>query len=90
MEKIEIIFFNDMGHLMMFNYSNIPKNIRDFAYNKIQNKIVCATDTKNLGTRFYILKNGLNDKWVYNYDNIQITLDYSRLNKFDSSTMIYI
>jgi hypothetical protein len=90
MEKVNIIFYNDMGHLMVADFSNIPKHIRDFAYDKIQNKIVYATDAKTLGCRFYILKNGLHDKWVYNYDNIQITLNYSMLDKFDSNRMIYI
>lgn len=88
MEYYTIIFYNDMGHLMVRDSCNIPKTITDFAYKVVQNKINYASDN-NLGCSFYILKPGLNDKWSYNYDNIQITIDYSKLDKFDSRRMIY-
>ncbi len=90
MEQYTIFFYNDMGHLMIDDYSNIPSNIRNFAYHKINNKILYATDNNNLGCRYYILIHGLNHNWTYNYNDIQITIDYSKLDKFDSNTMIYV
>jgi hypothetical protein len=89
MEHYTIIFYNDMGHLMIRDFFNIPKTIRDFAYEVVRNKIDYATDNNNLGCSFYILKPRLNDKWSYNYNNVQLTIDYSKLDKFDSSRMIY-
>lgn len=89
MKSYTIIFYNDMGHLMIHDFDNIPETIRNFAYKLVQNKIDYATDNNNLGCRFYILKPVLNDKWSYNYNNVQINMDYSKLDKFDSSRMIY-
>lgn len=89
MKSYTIIFYNDMGHLMIHDFDNIPETIRNFAYKLVQNKIDYATDNNNLGCRFYILKHVLNDKWSYNYNNVQINMDYSKLDKFDSSRMIY-
>ncbi len=88
------------GHLMIKLYDLIPDQIRKFAYEKIKNKINYATDKENLGCRFYILKNGLNNTWEvclpeqtnslcedYKFNNVIITLDYSQLGKFDSKRM---
>jgi len=85
-----IQFYNDMGHLMIDNLNNIPKNIRTFAFEKIKNKINYAKDNKNLGCQFYILRAGLDNSWTYNFANTSVTLDFSKLDKFDSKTMIYI
>jgi hypothetical protein len=90
MEQYNIIFYNDMGHLMIEKLFDLPTNITTFAYNVIRNKINYATDKNNNGCRFYILKNGLNDKWSYIYNNVQINIDYSKLDKFYSNSMIYI
>jgi hypothetical protein len=85
--KYKIVFDNDMGHLMIKSYDLFPEQIRNFAYEKIKNKINYATDNKNLGCQFYILKNGLNNTWDYNFNNATITLDYSQLDKFNPKTM---
>ncbi len=85
-----IQFYNDMGHLMIDNLSNIPEPIRKFAFEKIKNKINYAKDNENKGCRFYILRAGLDNKWTYNFANSIITLDFSQLDKFNPKTMIYI
>jgi len=49
MPNYKITFYNDMGHLLIKNYGNIPENIRNFAYKVIENKINYATDNNILG-----------------------------------------
>jgi hypothetical protein len=88
MEKYNIIFYNDMGHLEIENRKEIPKEICDYAFEKIKNKINYATD--HLNSRFYILRSGLDDSHVYKYKNAEITVNYKKLNKFNSKKMIYI
>ncbi len=83
-------FHNDMGHLMCSDYDKIPEQIRTFAFEKIKNKINYATDNKNYGARYFILRAGLDNQWTYNLSNSIVTLDFSELDKFDSKTMIYI
>ncbi len=90
MPNYKITFYNDMGHLLIENYNNIPENIRNFAYKVIENKINYATDNNKHGCRFYILKVGLEPTWTYSFNNCEITIDYSQLSKFNPSTMIYI
>lgn len=85
--KYRIVFNNDMGHLMIKSYDLFPDQIRKFAYEKIKNKINYATDNNNLGCRFYILKNGLNNTWDYKFNDVIITLDYSQLDKYNPKTM---
>lgn len=85
-----IKFHNDMGHLMIDNYSNIPDNIRNFAFEKIKNKINYATDNINKRCRFYILRAGLDNKWTYDFGKTSVILDFSQLDKFNPKTMIYI
>lgn len=98
--KYRIVFYNDMGHLMIKSYNLFPEQIRNFAYEKIKNKINYATDNDNLGCQFYILKNNLNNTWEvclpeqtnslcedYKFNNSIITLDYSQLDKFNPKTM---
>ena len=85
--KYNVIFDSDMGYLIIKNYSNTIPFVNDFAYKKIKNKIIYATDSKTSRARFYILKRKLQPKWTYELDNMYITLDYSNLNKFNPLTM---
>ncbi len=87
MKEYTVFFNNDMGHLEINNSSTLPDNIKKFAYNKIKNKVLCTTDNKNLGFRFFILIHGLNDRWTYEFKDCRITLDYSDLDKYDSRIM---
>lgn len=90
LQEYHIQFHNDMGHLMIADFFNIPENIRAFAYNKIKNKILYAKDNARLGCRFYILKNGLNDIWSYNFNDCKITIYYDKLDKFEPNSMVYV
>ena len=85
-----IRFYNDMGHLLIDDFDKIPDQVRKFALDKISNKINHAKDNKNLGCRFYILRSGLDLQWTYNLPTGKITLDFSQLDKFDPTTMIYV
>ena len=88
MSSYTISFYNDMGHLLTKpEYSKLPSEIYRFACEKIRNKLDYATDTSNLGCRFYILKSGLSNRWTYSNG---ITIDYSQLDKYDSKTMRYV
>jgi len=88
MNYYKITFYNDMGHLMIFpSINQLPEDIFNFAYQKSKNKIFTATDKSNLGACYYILKYKLNSEWTYNYKNNIITLDYSKLDKFDDTRM---
>jgi len=81
---------NDMGHLII-NPSNIPRDIHNFILSKINLYIRTATDTSNLGCRFYILSEGLNKQQTYylNNDNDIINLTYYT-DTFDPNRMRYI
>jgi hypothetical protein len=77
-----------MGHLMTTPaYSELPINVRQFAYKMIENKIRIATDTVGRGCQFYILKDGLLNEWTYNYYGTTVVIDYSRLDKFNPAMM---
>ncbi len=90
MKEYNIIFYNNMGNLLINNYDNLPTFVTEFAYKIINNKIIYATDKQNLGCVFYILKPELLNKWSYNINNIKINIDYSKLDKFDFNNMKYI
>jgi len=90
MKEYTLFFHNDMEHLLIEDYETLPNNITQFAYNKIQNKLLYATDNSNVGCRFFILLPGMNPRWTYYLDNISITLDYSKLDKYDSRNMILL
>ena len=79
-----------MGHLMIEEFDKTPDHIRKFAYEKIKNKINHAKDNKKLGCMFYILRAGLADSHMYLSNGVSITLKYSKLDKFDASSMIYL
>ena len=90
MKSYKISFYNDMGHLMTEpKIWNMPDHIYKFAYEKIKNKLVYATDNDRLGCRFYILKPGLSNQWTYNFNGVHITMDYSQLDRFNPNTMRY-
>ena len=86
--KYNITFSNDMGHLTSKpGISELPMHIYNFAFEKVQNKFIYATDTLGLGCRFYVLKRGLANKWTYTIGPDTIMLDYSKLDKYDPSDM---
>lgn len=81
--------YNDMGHLMLRTTSGrIPDHINTFVYQKIKNKITKTTDNDGYGTRWYILKSGLADSWLYTLGEDAIVIDYSKLDKYNSKTMV--
>lgn len=90
MNRYNIVFVNDMGHLMIQDFNDIPENVKNFAYEVVKNKIVSAKDNSHLGCIFYILIDGLLPTWTYKYKDVEITIDYSKLDKYDSRRMIYI
>uniref|UniRef100_A0A6C0EBQ7 Uncharacterized protein n=1 Tax=viral metagenome TaxID=1070528 RepID=A0A6C0EBQ7_9ZZZZ len=69
------------------SYEDIPRDIYDFAIEKSKNKMIYATDKSNLGARYYILRPELLKKWTYKYKNNLITIDYSKLDVFNSKSM---
>lgn len=86
----KVKFYNDMGHLMIENYDNMPQSIRDFAYEKAKQYLNYATDTSGMGCRFYVLKRGLSDKWTYNYGRYSVEIDWSDCITFNTNTMRYV
>jgi hypothetical protein len=76
MVNYNIIFHNDMGHLMIHNFERIPRHITDFAYSKSQQYLFCATDKEGLGCMFYILKPNMKKRWTYIYNNDNVTITY--------------
>jgi hypothetical protein len=89
MTKYTITFYNDMGHLLIDSLpEDIPEHIQKFVYEKIKNKINFATDKTGYGAVYYVLKSGLNDKWIYESGNDTIIVKY-KLDNFNPGTMIY-
>ena len=68
---------NDMGHLIC---SSSPKNaeVEKFAYEKISNKFVNATDKDGFGAHYYFLKSGLQPTFQYHIQHSEtiITINY--------------
>ncbi len=64
---------SDMGNLVFQYEQETPIVIRKYVWSKI-NKIY---ETSFQNYRFYVLKPGLKNEWVYNYkgDSIKITFD---------------
>lgn len=82
---------NDMGHLM-WTPATYPPAIRKFISSKILMYVDMATDTSNLGCRFYILKPGLASSYTYcppNSPQDIVTIHY-RLDTFHPATMRFI
>lgn len=74
-------FYNDMGHLVQnCDIKDIPTVIKDFINSKMKH-IKYGTD-KN-GCRIYILKEGLNKNWTYNYKNDIINIFYDIPDKLN-------
>ena len=91
MTHYRISFYTDMGHLLTRpDYAEIPRHIYDFVSEKRKNKLIYATDNEKKWCRFYILKPGLLNEWTYNLNEDTITIDYSKLDKFDPESMIYL
>ena len=89
MTLYNIIVRNDMGHLCVSSKDCVlPEHINSFVYKKIKNKINLATDKKNMGCLFFILKKGLNDTWTYHVGNDTIIVNYE-LDNFDPKIAIY-
>jgi len=86
--KYTVTFYNDMGHLMI--KENISQELHHFAYQKIQNKIRYATDINGMGARFYILKPNHLEQYTYDVNGSLITLDYSELDKFNTTCMKFV
>lgn len=90
MKEYNIVYYNDMGHLMIENYNILPPFVKDFVYEIIKNKILYATDKKGLGCMFYILKPELLTEWTYNINDTKINVNYGKLDKFNAIDMKYI
>lgn len=82
-------FYNDMGHLLIDNYDNIPQHISSFAYSKVKTYINYATDKGGRGCRFYVLKAGLSPKYTYYIGNDTVEIDWSDC-KYNGNTMMYL
>lgn len=83
-----VFFSNDNGDLISLNH--VPEDIWKFASTKAMNKLDYAIDNTKLGYRYIILRHGLNDRWTYILHDMNITLDYIHLDKFDPIRMNYI
>lgn len=89
MPEYSITVYNDMGHLLIKEWDNIPRHIRDFVYAKANIYLKNATDNSNLGCAFYILKDGLQTRWRYTYGRDIINIFWN-VDIFDSNTMKYV
>ena len=90
MPHYTVSVFNDMGHIMTEPWiDKIPNHISKYILNKCLIYLKIATDTSDLGCRFYILREGFQKKWIYNLgeDTIEINWD---VNTFDPKDMRWI
>jgi hypothetical protein len=82
-------FYTDMGHLMLESIQKneiIPDHIRKFAFEKADLYLFETTDTKGLGCRFYSLKSGYKNEWVYRCNNDIVRITYN-VDKYEKDTM---
>lgn len=84
----EILFKNDMGHLVVENADIMPYNIIKFAYDFIKNKIYIATDNTGYGCRFYILRDGSNNNFNLTLGEYFFNINLKKLDQFDPCSMI--
>jgi hypothetical protein len=89
MSVYKIFFYNDMGHLWTDPCPfELPKDILKFSSEKAYKNINFATSHQRIGT-FYILKPGRLTEWTYTFGDHTIVLDYSQLDKFDETKMMW-
>jgi uncharacterized lipoprotein YehR (DUF1307 family) len=90
MPEYYISVFNDMGHIMTEPHMDkLPVHINKFVFDRVLRYLQMATDNKDLGCRFYILQNGLQKKWTYNYRDDIITINWN-VNTFNQDNMRWI
>jgi hypothetical protein len=71
--------YTDMGHLIVESTTDtvLPKEITAFAYEKAASDLRRATDTDNLGCRFYVVRDGVDKTWTAQIGDISITGTYN-------------
>ena len=89
MAEYNITVYNDMGHLLLSNWNSIPKHISDFVYAKAKIYLLNATDNANLGCAFYILRDGLQNRWTYS-NGRDIIKVFWNVDTFNPKTMKWI
>lgn len=90
MPEYYVSVFNDMGHIMTEpKMDKLPVHIYKFVFDRVLRYLQMATDNKDLGCRFYILKNGLEKKWTYNYRDDIITINWN-VDTFNQENMRWI
>jgi hypothetical protein len=70
--------YNDMGNLIVESTTDtvLPREITAFAYEKAASDLRDATDTDNLGCRFYVVRDGVDKTWTAQIGDISITGTY--------------
>lgn len=85
MSTYKILFFNDMGHLN--TQSNLPSDLKKKVYNQIYNDCIeLATDIKNKGATFYLIKEGVEKTGMYTFGNETVEVIFE-LPYFNSTCM---
>lgn len=78
-----VTVYTDMDNLLVSNYKIIPSEILDFIYQKAKDCLYCAYDKEGRGCLFHILKDGMEDRWIYEYkgNSILVTYDVYHFNQ---------
>ena len=84
-----VIDFTDVNyHHNMYN--KIPNYIDNFVTSKVKAYVKYYTDAATKRATYHVLNPELNlkDKWTYYCDNDVVNIDYSKLYKYNSWTMV--
>ena len=71
-------------------YNKIPSYIDNFVTSKVKAYVKYYTDAATKRATYHVLNPDLNlqDKWTYCCDNDVVNIDYSKLYKYNSWTMV--
>jgi hypothetical protein len=81
-----VVVTNDMGHLTVKGGS-APNHIIAYVYQQAQRYLLTATDKDGLGVRYYCLRSGFKEKWVYRVGNETVLIHWDVGGAFDPATM---
>ena len=90
MVNYNVRVYNDMGHLVTDpGPGELPYEIYKYVCAQARRYLRNATDTSNLGCRFYVLHEGLQHTWTYTLKNDSITITWPQ-DIFNSMKMRWL
>jgi hypothetical protein len=87
----ELVFYTDMGHLLIRNQHQLPESIVSFAYLAIKQHIYKrVTDNAGIGCAFYVKKPDHPNVAKHKFNNCFVYLFLHDLDKLNLNKMVIV